>query len=155
MDDFVKFYNLAANFLSFRGRSEKEVRDKLNKANAPDEILEKVIDKLKQQKFINDLQFAEDWVRSRTTYRLKSKRIIKTELLKKGVAEEIINRVLEGENSEEKKLDDFEQAKKLVEGRIERYKGLAKFEVYRKLGGFLGRRGFDWETARRAIDECL
>ena len=33
MEDFEKFYNLALRFLSYRPRSEKEVRDRLKIKN--------------------------------------------------------------------------------------------------------------------------
>ena len=42
MDEFEKFYNKALKFLSYRPRSEKEIRDKLrrvkNKKNATTEV---------------------------------------------------------------------------------------------------------------------
>lgn len=163
MEDFEKYYLMAANFLSYRPRSEKEVRDKLLLKKAPNEIVEKVIAEMKRQRFIDDEQFAHDWVRSRSTYRLKSKRVIKIELLQKGIDPEIIERVLNnttaapagGQGDEEEKLDDLAQAKKLAASRIDRYKHLSKYEIYQKLGGFLARRGFNWETSKKAIDDVM
>ncbi len=155
VEDFEKYYIMAANFLSYRSRSEKEIRDKLKSKNAKEDIIEKVVATLKEQKFVNDEQFAREWIRSRTTYRMKSKRIIKIELLKKGIDKDIIDKVMAEGDEETGPVNDLEQARKLVESRIVRYKGMTKYEIYQKLGGFLSRRGFDWETIKAAIDQTM
>lgn len=153
MDLYDKYLNDSLHFLSYRARSEKEVRDKLAQKNAPAEIIEKIISKLKQQRFLNDEQFAEEWVRSRSAYRLKSKRIIKMELFKKGIDPEIIEKTLN--QKDEEGIDDNQQIKKLLEKRLSHYKGLPRDKLYQKLGGFLARRGFDWDTIKKNIDDVL
>lgn len=153
MDLYNKYLNKTLHFLSFRGRSEKEIRDYLQKHKAPIEIIRKIIAHCKNYGFINDEKFVLDWIHSRSTYRLKSKRIIKIELIKKGVDPEIIEKVLN--NGSDKELNDREQAKKLVEKRLTRYKGLPREVIFQKLAGFLARRGFDWETSKDAIDGVL
>ena len=42
MDEFGKFYNKALKFLSYRPRSEHEIRDKLTRKKVPQEIIEKI-----------------------------------------------------------------------------------------------------------------
>ena len=153
MEDFEKFYLVAVNYLSYRPRSEKEVRDKLKLKNTPQDITDKIIDKLKEQKFINDAEFARMWTANRIKINPKSKRVIKMELLQKGVDPEIIDKTLTGDADEG--VNDLEQAKKLVEARFTRYRHLPKQEIYQKLGGFLGRRGFGWSVIKDAIDEAL
>ena len=153
MDDYEKYLNLTLRFLSFRGRSEKEVRDYLQKKKAPLEIVDKIIESCREYGFINDEKFAKDWTTSRSNYRLKSKRIIKLELMKKGVDREVIDQTINQAATDG--IDDNLQARKLVEKRIGRLRGLTKDEIYRKLVGFLGRRGFDWGTIKTAIDEVL
>lgn len=151
MDLYDKYLKDTLHFLSFRGRSEKEIRDYLSKKKSIPEITKKIITYCKKYNFLDDEKFARDWLRSRSTYRLKSKRIIKIELLKKGIDTEIIQKVLNQEGEEQ--LDDSEQIKKLIEKRLPRYKGLPRKELYQKLGGFLARRGFDWDTIKKSIDE--
>jgi SOS response regulatory protein OraA/RecX len=83
------------------------------------------------------------------------------ELKTKGVAQDIIEQAISNfqfsiVNEEESRgVNDLETAKKLVEKKIARYMHLPKQELYQKLGGFLGRKGFDWETIKRAIDTEL
>lgn len=197
MDDFEesfdnaqdKFYNKALRFLSYRPRSEKEVRDKLiwfakksNKKAATTEaqkenetqnfspsadgsenfsvsvvaretsIIDKVIQKLKEQKFINDEEFAKWWIESRTRFKPRSLRLIKIELKQKGIEQDLVDSLIDDLRLMN---NDLEQAKKLVEKRIERVRNLPKQEIYQKLGSYLARRGFDWDTIKQSIDELL
>ncbi|MBI2431113.1 MAG: RecX family transcriptional regulator [Candidatus Levybacteria bacterium] len=142
MEVFDKFYNKALRFLSYRPRSEKEVRENLKKKKTESVIIEKIILKLKEQNFINDEEFVKWWIEQRTTVRPKGLRVIKLELKQKGIDTDL-----------RLKINDFEQAKKLIEKKATRYKGLTKQELYRKLGGFLSRRGFDYDTIKKSIDE--
>lgn len=153
MDLYDKYLNNTLRFLSYRGRSEKEIRDYLQKKNAPREIIEKIITYCKEYNFLNDEKFARDWVRSRTTYRLKSKWIIKMELQKKGIDQEIIEKTLNAKGNEE--ISDTQQVKKLLEKRLSRYKDLPRDKLYQKLGGFLARRGFGWDIIKKSIDDIL
>lgn len=167
MDDFEKFYNSALRFLSYRPRSEKEVRDRLKikykKSNIKDldAVIDKIIQRLKQQKFINDDEFAKGWIENRLRFKPRSIRLIKLELRQKGIADEIIE---SGIINQELGTDsDLEQAKKLVEKRITRFRnpsaslragkfGMTREEIYQKLGRYLASKGFSWDTIKKAID---
>ena len=100
MEDFDKFYNLALRFLSYRPRSEKEVRDRLKikyqKSNLKDLelIIDRVIQKLKKYNFVNDLEFAKKWIESRMKFKPRSLRLIKLELKKKGISDDIIQAII-------------------------------------------------------------
>ena len=154
MEDFEKFYNKALRFLSYRPRSEKEVRDRLKikyqKSNLKDLmlIIDRVIQKLKEKKFINDEEFAKGFVESRLRFKPRSLRLIKIELKQKGIDPETINNL-------QFTINDLEQAKKLVEKKIERIKSLSKEEIYIKLGRYLASKGFNWDTIKQVIDETL
>jgi regulatory protein len=150
MIDFDGYLNRTLKFLGFRPRSEKEVRDYLIKKQAPDELREKLITYLIELRFLNDVEFTRWWVEQRTQGQPRSHRVIKMELKQKGIAQDIIEQVLQG--TEEPVQDDLESARKLVRKKLPRYQMLEKQELYQKLGGFLGRKGFDWETIKRAID---
>ena len=148
--DFEKFYNKSLEFLSYRPRSEKEVRDKLKTKNVEPEIIDKIILKLKEKKFINDEEFARAWIESRLRFKPRSIRLIEFELKHKGIDNELIDRLIH--NSEFIIQNDLESAKKLAEKRIGRLKGLSKNEIYQKLGRYLASKGFNWDTVKKAID---
>ena len=145
--------------------TEKNGRDSGHGQNDDREsIIEKVIAKLKEQKFINDEEFAKWWIEQRTSFRPRSLRLIKLELRQKGITDEVIE---SGIRNQELGIEsDLDRAKKLVEIRIKRFRnpstplkagkfGMTREELYQKIGGFLARRGFDWETIKQSIDDSL
>src|SRR3989344_6604171 len=85
-----KFYNKALKFLSYRPRSEKEIRDKLKKKKASEETINKIILRLKENNFINDEEFVRWWIEQRTNFKPRSLRLIKMELKQKGVSNDLI-----------------------------------------------------------------
>ncbi len=54
----------------------------------------RTIQRLKENGFLGDEQFARDWVENRSTFRPRSKRMLAMELRQKGVAEEEIQQAL-------------------------------------------------------------
>jgi len=139
-------------FLKIRPRSEKEIKENLKKKRADDATIEKILIVLREKRFVNDEEFAKWWVRQRVVFRPKSSRVIRIELVQKGISKEVIDTALTAEIEDGGKLNDLELARKIVEKKIGKYKHLPKYELYQKLGGFLSRRGFDWDTIKRSID---
>ena len=161
---FEGFYNKALKFLSYRPRSEKEVHDNLTKKSssakasegqrkASEEMVNLIIKKLKEQRFLDDREFAKWWIEQRTLVKPMGKRLIKLELTKKGIDKELIDEIF---NDTEKIVhSELELARKLVQRKIEKFKNEDRQTVYRRLGGFLSRRGFNYDTIKKAIDEAL
>jgi regulatory protein len=155
MDDhFEKYYLKAVFYLKFRGRSVKEMQEYLKKKNVPQEMADKVVARLLDEKFLNDRNFAKDWIESRARFRPKGRRIVEMELKQKGITKEIIDEVMQ-EGPSEDAPDEAEQLRRLVEQRIGKYKGMERYEIYQKLGAYLGRRGFNWDQIKRSIDSEL
>ncbi len=153
-----KFYNYSLRFLSYRPRSEKEVRDKLKSKKVEPFIIEKIIAKLIDKKFINDEEFAKGWIESRLRFKPRSLRLIKMELKQKGISKEIIEKMTNDEGfplTGTGMIKDLDSARKLVEKRIERLKGLDRQKIYEKLGRFLASKGFNWDIIKKSIDEIL
>lgn len=153
MDVFEKFYNKALRFLSYRPRSEKEIRDKLKSKKVDLSIVEQIVQKLKEQNFINDEEFARWWVEQRTTFKPRSLKLIKIELRQKGLTADLIDKTIY--DLRFKNYDDLELARKLVEKRIKRYRNLSTEEIYQKVGRFLAQKGFNWEVIKQSIDGVL
>lgn len=148
MDDFQKYYTLSLRFLTYRSRSTKEIQDYLIKKNAPKEIQDRVITTLTEQKFLDDVVFAKQWIESRSKYRQRGLKVIKMELRRKGITEDIIEDALcriDGVKEEE-------MIQRIVEKKIGKYKGRSRQEIFEKLGAHLLRRGFEYDDVSRAID---
>lgn len=152
----TKLFTKALRFLTRRPRTEHEVRFFLKKQHASKEQIEFIISDLKKRRFIDDEAFAQQWIEARMRLKPKGWRVLKMELMQKGISEEVIqNYELRIKNHEldipnEKALID-----ELVKKKITALKSKSREEIYRKLGGFLMRRGFSFEDSKRAIDEVL
>jgi regulatory protein len=153
MDRFEKYLNLTYRYLSIRNRSVKEIRDYLTKKKAEPEVIERMIALLSEQKFLNDENFARAWVLSRARFRPRGKQLLKIELQQKGIAKDIIEKILSEE--QEDVPDELTQATRLIERRIEKLQDAPRQEVYQKVGSFLARRGFSWGITKKAIDTYL
>lgn len=152
-NDFGVNLNRALRFLSFRPRSEKEIRDYLSKKKVSELVAQKILSKLKENKFLNDEEFAKWWVEQRTLVKPRAWRVIKIELKQKGIPKEIIEQLTQ--NTEFKLQNDLEMAIKLAQKRLPRYKNLPNQEIYQKLSRYLASKGFDWETVKISIDEVF
>ncbi|MCL4353633.1 RecX family transcriptional regulator [Patescibacteria group bacterium] len=150
-DGFEKIYNISLKFLSYRPRSEKEVRNHLKIKNETGNLLiDKVIQKLKEQNFINDSEFAKWWIEQRLMFKPRSSNLIKRELLQKGIDKEIIDAqfsIFSFQFSNE-----LENAQRLITKKFSRYKGVPSQAIYRKMGRFLAGKGFDWEVIKIVVD---
>ena len=159
MDDFEKFYKAAIRYLSFRPRSEKELRDYFKrktenlKPQIDKNIIERIIESLTRDKFLNDEEFVRWWVEQRTILKPKASRVIKYELKQKGISKELIDSFYENEESS---ISDFNKALNLAEKKMVRLGKIEdKRKVYEKLGRFLASKGFDWDTIKEVIDRSL
>ncbi|HXZ95295.1 MAG TPA: regulatory protein RecX [Dehalococcoidia bacterium] len=128
-------------YLSYRPRSEGEIRQWLHKRGFADEVVEKTIAKLREQNLSDDLAFAQFWKDNRLSFRPKSKRLLKRELGEKKVASEIIEQVT-------KDVDDEETAYKLGSSRMASLAHLDYPDFYRRLSSYLAYRGFNYEVIK-------
>ncbi len=138
----------ALSLLRFMDRCEQELRGKLAQEAYPEEIIDRVIDYTRHYDYLNDERFAAGFIRSRKMR--KSKLMIKTELLQKGVSQELVDQALQAEYEEEQ--EDAE--------RIAIQKAIAKktgdpaalsYEEKQKLMASLYRKGFDMGKVRDVI----
>ena len=147
-NEFQKLLDKAYRILSLRPRSEKEVKDYLAKKKATPKVAQKIIAKLKKLNHLNDQEFARWWVEQRSTFRPRGKFGLVAELRQKGVAKEVIDRVI-------KKVDEMSLARKAAQKKIRSYKRLNPREFREKMTAFLARRGFSWSVIKVTIDDFL
>ena len=88
---YYEMYNLALNYISFKMRSSSEIREYLIKKDAPNEMINNIIDDLYNKNILNDklyiISFINDSINLKDIGPLK----IKNELIKKGLDENIID----------------------------------------------------------------
>lgn len=126
-------------FLSYRVRSEKEIRQNLSKHKIPDEVIEDTLEKLRRSGFANDRQFASAWVENRSTFRPRGRRALALELRQKGIDDATIESVIEGIDEETLAYEaGLKKARKL---RVQEWS-----EFRKKTSDFLARRGFSYSV---------
>lgn len=84
----------AAAFLSVRSRSVEETRRRLRHLGYPAAICDRVVDRLVELGYLDDLEFARAWIESRDRARPRGAVALRRELQLKGIADDIINEVL-------------------------------------------------------------
>lgn len=155
-EQYQKLKDYALKLLSFRPRSISELRLKLKffsqkKGISPD-LTDKLIEELGSLKLVNDKEFVRWWTEQRRTFNPKGARVIKMELLQKGISGELIDELLD---VPEKNLDDFKLAMQVVGKKILQFKNLEKRAQKKKISDLLLRKGFSWEIIYRVIDSVF
>src|ERR1035438_292181 len=128
--------NSCFKLLSYRARSTGEVVDYLKRKHYESELIDRVIEFLTTKKFIDDEQFARQWVENRLTIKQASIRQIISELRQKKVDPNLINKVIE-----EQSIDETKQIKQL----IDKKRSQPKYRDDLKLMQYLSRKGFSYD----------
>lgn len=145
-----KSFQAALRMLEARPRSVAEIRDKLRRKEFEPEAIERTLDRLNTLGLIDDADFARRWVENRMLMNPRGKGALRDELRRKGIDRDIAEAVL---GDGELLGDQGEQA--LAVGRVALHKyanASDKLIFTRKLGGYLQRRGFSFDTIRPVID---
>lgn len=134
--------------LTARARTRAELAGQLTKRGYPDEVSARVLDRLTAVGLIDDVGFAEQWVRARQAHAGKSKRALAAELRTKGVDDEVIAAALDGIEAGAERV----RAEQLV-GRRLRRENLDgdQRKVARRLVAMLARRGYGQTVAHDVV----
>lgn len=139
--------NLALYHLSFKARTEKEVRDYLTKHEIDGKIIPKVIQSLKDDNWINDRQYAQAIINSNQLSGDKGSYMLMQKISQKGVAKSIIQEVLQ-------EFDMTEVAERTAEKLLKKYQGkLPARALQDKIIQGLTNKGFSYSEAKAAFDQ--
>ena len=143
----------AFKFLSYRPRSEAEVRTKLGRLGFPQKSVDTTLEKLRSLSLLNDEAFARGWARGRAEGRSYGPLRIERELRQKGIAELLIRQVVQETFGQE---EGKERARGLVAKRF-RGKDLGDRKILHRAMSFLQRRGYRSsviaEVLKQPVDE--
>jgi len=146
-DGAAKAYAGALNFLSFRVRSAKEVRARLERDEWPDEVIDAVLSRLQEERLLDDAQFAAMWVENRSRFRPRGTGVLRQELRQKGVEKNSIEAALPDIDEE------AENALGALRSKLRSWQRYEPKEQREKALGFLQRRGFNFAVARAAWEK--
>lgn len=139
-------YQRALLLLNSRPRTRAEIARALQNQNIPENIQQAIFERLQRSGLVDDAAFARAWIANRSEFRPRGQNALRYELRQHGVEESVIQQALT-ENS----ADEYEEAVRAAEKSARKLAGSDAPTFRRKLGGFLTRRGFNYETSARVI----
>lgn len=138
-------YEAAVRYLGGRPHTVAEIHRHLRSKKFEAETIDRAIDRLRAQRYVDDEAFARWWVEQRERFKPRGDRALRSELALKGVARDVVDLVL-GERAPDA---DVELARRALSRPLTRWADMPDAEKRRKIHTYLAARGFDYDT----IDE--
>lgn len=149
-DEKQKAREDAYRLISYRDRSESELKRRLLDKGHDLKVVEAIIPRIKELGYLDDRRFAEKWVRHKVKHSPKGSYFLYKELEEKGVAKKIINEVLKEEYPYGL---EYENALKL--SKKWRNKSRNKDKELVKLKVYLKNKGFNYEIISNVVDDIV
>ena len=144
-DHFHRCLNAALHCLSYRPRSEFELKERLHRRGFDGDSVEAVLARLREQGLVDDMAFAQFWKDNRESFSPRSQRLTRLELQRRGVAEETIAQVVGV-------IDDDDSAYRAALSKA-RSLSLSDYQSFRqRLAGYLKRRGFSYGVINHTVE---
>lgn len=150
-DGLERAHSRALDYLSYRPRSEAEVREYLLDKASPtgdpfsEDVIEEVLGRLTRAGLVDDAEFAQYWCENRARFRPRGKRMLRYELRQKGVSSYDIDAALDA-------YDEATAIQKLAREQARRLAHLPPDTARRRLYGRLTRRGFSGYLIQETLD---
>ena len=137
----------ALRLLSYRPRSEDELRRRLAMNGADVLAIDAELDRLRGAGLVDDERFASLWVEERQRHSPRSARLLRHELRSKGIGSDSVE-------SATGEVDDHEAALAFALSRARKSGGLDFEKFAARVGSALQRRGFNYSTAAAAVRDA-
>ena len=135
----------ALRLLALRPRSVAEMRDKLSQRFGS-ELAEMTVSRLESDGLLDDANFAQQWRDSRERRNPRGKKLIENELKQRGVPAEAIETALHD-------FDSNSAARRAAARYAARQADRDRATFDRRVGAFLGRRGFEASVIRETLQQ--
>lgn len=136
------------NLLKIRAYTERQLREKLQRGEYPEDSIEEAVAYVKSFGYIDDRQYAQDFIAYHMADR--SGRRMEQELMAKGIRRDIIQQAMENLAEEGETPDEISVAEKIL--RKKNYDPeTATIKEKQKLSAFLYRKGFQMDTIRSVL----
>ena len=150
-----KALSIAYRYLAFRPRTAREVevylQKKAEKYLFTLDTIQAVLELLKDQGYLNDLEFCKSFVASRNSLKPKSKKVLELELKKMGVSQDTVN-IFFSENTP----DETTLAQKALKKKLKSLSAISdEKKRFVKAISFLQRRGFSYDVAKESYNELF
>jgi len=148
-----KAINYAYLLLSYRSRSLREIEQRMQEKGYSAEIIGGTIQYLTEQGYLNDHEFAKQWIHNRLQNKPMGKWALQQELNRKGVDKAIIDACLAETITP---ADEEAAAWQLVSAKFgSKVNGWDCDTLWRRAGGFLQRRGYSYAVVKKVMAALL
>jgi regulatory protein len=148
--------NIAVNYLSYRQRSSKEIIDHLIKKGFTPGCAGDVTQQLQSARLVNDLEFAQSFVRDRLKRKPTGQALLRLQLIAKGITSSMADSVLGDLISPQvQQASALQAAKRKILVLQSSKRNLDEEKQKKRLLDYLLRRGFSYELARKTIRTAL
>jgi regulatory protein len=141
----IEAKRIALHYLNYRARSEKEIRERLEKEDIPDAIVVRVLEFLKENKLVDDEAWSQAFVNDKLARKPVSSKQLAYGLAQKGVPKAVIEETISNLNETETDETRAMQAAEKRWPRILRSESNPRKQK-QKLYTFLAARGFEFGT---------
>lgn len=138
----------ALNFISYKYRTEKEVKQKLISMGYDIETVDSAVSEISSLGYINDKLYAQKYIFDRSKLNPISKKLLRYNLILKGLSKELAEECIE-----EFAEDENSVAFSLLEKKFSKL-DINEEKTFKKLYSYLKNRGFDHETIMKAVNEA-
>ncbi|WP_150267809.1 regulatory protein RecX [Paenibacillus tepidiphilus] len=146
-DERQRAYVEGLRYLGLKPRTAEEIARRLRQKEIGETIIAEVLQRLEQERLVDDGLYARAWAEQRLLNQKKGKLWIRQELRDKGVDKSLIAEALENISPEQ----ELESALQTGRKKWNALRGEAR-EKYNKTGAFLMRRGYSGELVRRVLN---
>ncbi|HEV8669922.1 MAG TPA: regulatory protein RecX [Candidatus Limnocylindria bacterium] len=134
-------------YLAGRPHTVAEIHRHLRSRKFDSDSIDRAIDRLRAQRYVDDEAFARWWLEQRERFKPRGHRALRTELAQKGVGRDVVDLVL-GERAPDA---DVEQARRALSRPLTRWSNMPDAEKRRKIHAYLVSRGFDYDTIEEVV----
>lgn len=149
-DERQRAYVEGLRYLERKPRTSMEMIRRLRQKEIGETIIAEVVQRLQQERFLDDPSYAKQWAEQRIMNQRKGKMWIRQELREKGIDKSLISEALENITTEQELESALQTGRKkwnLIRGDVN--------DKRRKTGAFLMRRGFPGDMVRQVIHTLL
>ena len=148
IDSEPALYDAAIKILMRRAHSVSEMKKALIRRTADEELIQKVIARLKQNGLIDDARYARQFARQRTEIRHQGKYRVARELRARGVPDRHIEEAVEEAAAG---VDEAVEVRRRIERKLKFYRGEIDEKKIASLYRSLLRAGFSADTVRSEL----
>lgn len=140
-------YQSALRLISYRPRTKRELALRLQQKGYSSDPIAAVLERLQENRLLDDESYAEQWVCDRNQFHPRSKRLVLRELKQKGISADVASQAANG-------MDD-EEVLALAAGRkvLSRWSALDHPTFDKRCTDYLARRGFSYSIIRKVLPD--